>query len=159
LSGVGLLASVLLFAACWWAPAPASAQQRDFGLGLIIGDPTGLSLKGFLSENTAIDGAVGLELIDGDDLAVHADFLWQFPIKQWDSAALDLYLGVGPALGIHTHKRDHDHLDLGARAPFGLDVTFNPAPFDVFLEVAAKLWIVEKVHLGLDAAIGGRYWF
>ena len=149
----------------WLTPSGAAAQSdRDFGMGLIIGDPTGLSLKGFLSPETAIDGAVGLELINGDDLSIHADFLWQFPIKQWPSAALDLYLGVGPVLGIHDHGRgnkEHDdgNVHIGARAPFGLAVMFNPARFDVFLEVAAKLWLVEKVHLGLDAAIGGRYWF
>src|SRR5689334_13516050 len=73
----------------------ASAQQaksdHDFGLGLIIGDPTGLSLKGFLTRETAIDGAVGIGLLGGHDLHVHADFLWHFEIKQWDSAALSLY--------------------------------------------------------------------
>ena len=44
------------------------------------------------------------------------------------------------------------------RAPFGLAMMFD-APFDVFLEVAAGLWLVEKVGFHLDAAIGGRYWF
>ena len=164
-SWLGLIAVAL--AAQALAPSASAAQSdRDFGLGLIIGDPTGLSMKGFLSEDTAIDGAVGVELIGGDALHVHADFLWQFDIKQWESAALDLYLGVGPTLGFHDGKGrdrgDHDddgHLHLGARGPFGLAVMFNPARFDVFLEVAAKLHLIDKVRFGLDAAIGGRYWF
>jgi len=161
-----VLLALLLATLGGLAPAAAAAQQdRDFGLGLIIGDPTGVSMKGFLSEEMAIDGAVGFELIHGDDLGLHLDVLWHFPIKQWDSAALDLYLGVGPALGFHNHGRgrddDHDDNDIhiGARGPFGLAVMFNPARFDVFLEVAAKLWLVEKVNFDLDAAIGGRYWF
>jgi hypothetical protein len=147
------------------ASAPAAAQDdRDFGMGLIIGDPTGLTVKGFLSPETAIDGALGFAFLDGDDLSVHADFLWQFPIKQWENAALDLYLGVGPVLGFHNHDggpnhRDDDRIRIGARAPFGLAVMFRPARFDVFVEVAAKLWLVDRVHFNLDAAIGGRYWF
>jgi hypothetical protein len=81
-------------------PARSAAQPaRDFGLGIIIGAPTGVSGKGFLSPEYAIDGAVGFGLIGGDHLRIHADFLWHLPIKQWPSAALDLYLGVGPALG------------------------------------------------------------
>jgi hypothetical protein len=141
-----------------------SQSGKNFGLGLIIGDPTGLTLKGFLTRETAIDGAVGIGLLGGDDLHVHADFLWHFPIQHWDSAALDLYLGVGPELGFHHHPHhpppDDDHHDvfLGARAPFGLAVMFN-APFDVFLEVAAGLWLIQDVRFHLDAAIGGRYWF
>ena len=162
-----MVAVLVLFAAQGFSPSPTLAQSdRDFGLGLIIGDPTGVSLKGFLSEDTAIDGAIGFELIHGDTLGVHADFLWHFHIKQWESAKLDLYLGVGPALGFHKRggprdreDRDDTRVHIGARAPFGLAVTFNPARFDVFLEVAAKLWLVEDVRFGLDAAIGGRYWF
>jgi hypothetical protein len=145
-------------------PQRAVAQSdHTFGLGLIIGDPTGLTLKGFLTQDTAIDGAVGIGVLGGDDLHVHADFLWHFEVKRWDSAALLLYLGVGPELGLrgapHPHPPDdHDHVFIGARGPFGLAVMFN-APFDVFLEVAAGLWLIEDVRFHLDAAIGGRYWF
>jgi hypothetical protein len=146
--------------------ARAAAQsEHTFGLGLIIGDPTGLTLKGFLTPETAIDGAVGIGVLGGDDLHVHADFLWHFQVQRWDAAALQLYLGVGPELGLHNHPDpppphpdNHDHVFIGVRGPFGLAVMFN-APFDVFLEVAAGLWLVQDVRFHLDAAIGGRYWF
>jgi len=49
----------------------AHAQRGgDFGLGLIIGDPTGLSGKGFVSETNAIDFAVGLAFIRGVQIEV-----------------------------------------------------------------------------------------
>ena len=51
------------------------------------------------------------------------------------------------------------HPRIGARAPFGLALMFSEAPFDVFVEVAAGLWLVRKVSFGVDVAIGGRYWF
>ena len=144
------------------ASGTAAAQyDRGFGLGLIIGDPTGVSMKGFMTPETAIDGAVGFGLLGGEDLHVHADFLWHFEVQRWDSAKLDLYLGVGPELGVHFHdhpRDDHNDLRIGARGPFGLSVMFD-APFDVFLEVAAGLWLIDKVGFHLDAAIGARYWF
>jgi hypothetical protein len=141
-------------------PTHAQAQRRDFGLGLVIGDPTGLSVKGFLDDRQAIDGALGFGFIGDDHISLHADYLYHFDIKRWDIAMLDLYIGVGPKLGLHDHgPRDNTHILLGARAPIGLALTFLEAPFDIFLELAAGLWLVENVDLYLDAAIGGRYWF
>jgi hypothetical protein len=162
-----LLALPLLLALTSTARAQAQAQAGgDFGLGLIIGDPTGLSGKGFVSETNAIDFAVGFAFIRGEHLQLHADYLWHFDIKRWSSAQLDLYLGVGPKLGLgfgHDHPGpdhgDHDWIGIGARGPFGLSMRFLEAPFDVFLEVAAGLWILPDPHFDLDAAIGGRFWF
>jgi hypothetical protein len=157
---VALLAIVAVAVLCGGGRAHAQSE-RGFGLGLIIGNPTGVTMKGFLSKETAIDGAVGFGVLGGEGLHVHADFLWHFEIKRWDVAALDLYLGVGPMLGFHGHphpRDDHGRVFIGARGPFGLAVMFN-APFDVFLEVAAGLWVIQDVRFHLDAAIGGRYWF
>ena len=136
-----------------------SHGANEFGLGLIIGNPTGVSGKYFLSREIAIDGALGLAFIDGEHLRLHADVLWHFGVAQWPAAGLDLYVGVGPVLASHHHRRDNDGLGLGARAPFGAALTFTGAPIDVFLEIAADLWLIDHVHLGLDAAIGVRYWF
>lgn len=149
------------------ASAPARADAGgDFGLGLIIGDPTGLSGKGFVSETNAIDFAVGFAFIDGDHLHLHADYLWHFDIKRWSSAQLDLHLGVGPKLGMHfgndgngNGRNDNDWVGIGARGPFGLTMRFLEAPFDIFVEIAAGLWIVPDPNFDLDAAIGGRFWF
>ena len=142
-----------------WEARPVQAQEtRDFGLGVIIGDPTGLSGKYFVSPEFAIDGAIGLGWIGGGHLHMHVDVLWHFEIERWSSARLDLYLGVGPKLAIKG-KRHDDELRIGARAPFGMAMMFTEAPFDVFVEVAAGLWLVRKPGFDVDVAIGGRYWF
>jgi hypothetical protein len=47
------------------ASSGASAQIRsdeDFGLGLILGEPTGLSLKYWFDEERAVDGALAWSL-------------------------------------------------------------------------------------------------
>lgn len=147
--------------------APASAQSLahrggDFGLGLIIGDPTGVNGKYFLSSELAIDGAIGFGVLGGHHTKLQADFLWHFGVDRWSAAALDLYLGVGPALAVHDHhdhNHDHGNLWIGARAPFGASLAFSKVPLDVFLELAVGLWLVEHLHTDLDAAIGVRYWF
>jgi hypothetical protein len=154
----------LLAALAWMVPRAAAAQEaREFGLGIIIGDPTGLSGKYFFSEENALDFAVGLGVLGGGHLHVHADYLWHFPLDRWSSGRFDLYAGVGPKLGVGKKgkwgKGDDGDVRLGIRGPLGVSVMFLEAPFDVFVEVAAGLWIVEKVRFDLDAAIGARYWF
>ena len=130
----------------------------DFGLGVIVGDPTGLSGKYMLATEHAIDFAAGLGFLGGDHWHVHADYLWHMRVKKWPTTTLDVYLGAGPKLGIKDKKGTGAVL-IGARGPVGISIGFLEAPFDVFVEVAAGLWIVDKVDLDVDAALGGRYWF
>ncbi len=164
-------ASVAVWAAIMVAVAfaplsSASAQDGRLGLGLIIGDPTGLTGKHHFSGRPAfIDWAVGFPLIDGEGVYAHADFLWQPNLSTFDRATMDLYFGVGPKLA---HFRggdrdgpdgDDDSLWLGARAPLGLSFNFNRVPIEVFVELAAGLWVIRVTDFDLDAAAGFRWWF
>lgn len=155
----GALAAMVVACALACASHASADAGGDFGLGLIIGDPTGVSGKHILSDEFAVDWALGLAFIAGHDIRAHADFLWQLDIKRWESATLGLHVGVGPKIGLRTKKNNDDDFLFGARGPFGLSLRFLKVPLDVFVEVAAGLWIVQKVDLHIDGAIGGRYWF
>lgn len=54
----------------------AHAQDRGFGLGIIIGEPTGVSVKGWLSDERAIDGALAWSLFGHSWFSAHADYLF-----------------------------------------------------------------------------------
>src|SRR5689334_18040497 len=58
------------------AAAPARADEaRDkgaFGVGIIIGEPTGVSAKLYLKDDQAVQAAVGSDFFSGG-LQVHAD--------------------------------------------------------------------------------------
>lgn len=71
----------------------------------------------------------------------------------FDSATMDLYFGVGPQLWAQS-----DNVNLGVRAPVGVDFILDRVPIDVFVEVAAGLWIIEDVQLNIDAGAGFRWW-
>jgi len=137
-------------------PQPASAQDSGFGLGFILGDPNGLSFKGYVGPTAAIDGAVGFGIINDGHLAAHLDFLWEWRLTSWERANLALYVGVGPKIG---HFFDREEFRVGARAPVGVTFQFTRVPLDFFLEVAAGLWFIEDIDFDLDAALGLRYWF
>lgn len=149
-----VLATVLTVSA--YLGTDARAQDSGFGLGLIVGDPNGVSLKGYLSDGLTIDGAVGFSLLDGDALAGHADILWEWNITSFDRAVFDWYAGVGPKFAFFF---DADTFFLGARGAVGLDFKFTNVPIDVFVEFAPALWLIDDVDFDWDAAAGARYFF
>ena len=133
----------------------ASAQDGRFGLGVQIGNPTGVTGKHhFGGRPVFIDWAVGFSLFEGQGLNTHLDFLWQPRLMTFDRLKLDLYFGVGPQLWVQ-----NDIFHAGVRAPLGVDLVLNRVPIDVFVEVAASLWIIEDVDLSADAGAGFRWWF
>jgi hypothetical protein len=130
------------------------AQGDGFGLGVILGEPTGLSGKLWLTEKTAVDGAVAWSVYDEGALHVHADFLFHsFNLINVSKGQLPLYFGLGARVKLAGDTR------IGARIPVGLDYLFDGAPLDVFLEIVPILDLVPETGFNINGAIGIRYWF
>src|SRR5688572_23975347 len=121
------------------APLRARAAGGPFGLGLIIGSPTGLSGKLYLNRQNAIDFALGAAFLSSRGLHAHVDYLWH-PIMLTQDAGffMPLYIGIGARILDHDHGRDDfdDDFHLGVRVPAGILFDFRTVPIDVFLEVA-----------------------
>lgn len=139
--------------------APARAEGGPFGLGLILGKPTGVTGAYKLGDSTAIDGAVGIDLIDGERFWLHADFLFLLPdLLGGGSVALVPYLGPGAFIS-DLGRRDGSRLGIGAHVPFGLNLDFRRAPLQIFGEVAVIVPLIPDPDVGLGGAIGFRYYF
>ena len=144
--------------------------NKGFGLGIMLGVPTGLTGKYYLSSDTALDFAVGTYGRYGRDqfdnaLHVHADFLWHpFVLASPEPFWMPLYFGIGGRL--LDHGRDNrdfaDDTHLGVRAPLGIMMDFNNIPLDIFLELAL---VVDFFHDGnhgysdVNLSLGIRYYF
>jgi hypothetical protein len=150
------------------SPRAARAEGGPFGLGLILGSPTGVSMKYYLGESgQAIDAAIG-GAFSKSGLHVHVDYLWHpFMLVQEAAFNLPLHAGVGVRLLDHDRGKDgDDDLHAGLRLPVGLTFDFKEVPLDVFLEVALILDFhgehgIDDDQLGLDinAGVGVRYYF
>lgn len=142
----------------------ASAEEKGvFGAGLIIGEPTGVSVKYYLGDDTAIDGAVGGAVI-GKGLQVHADFLWHpWILESKKSFVLPAYVGLGArVLDRNGGGGNDDHLRIGMRFVGGLLFDFTEVPLDVFIEVAGVAdYRTKGTAFGLDLNLGAgvRYYF
>lgn len=137
-------------------PSLATAAGGPFGLGIIVGEPTGVSLKYQLSERNAIDGAVAWSLSGDSDLHLHGDYLYHwYDLITVKKGQLPLYAGVGARLAF---RENRDNL-VGIRIPVGLAYLFAGAPFDAFVELVPVLDLAPDTDFDLEGAIGGRFWF
>ncbi len=155
--------------------------QGNLGLGFVLGNPTALSLKYWLSKNnTALDFALGTGGYRGrychthngnthchrrgygyNDFHIDGNYLFHYFFRS--SEKIGFFYGPGIAIETGNHYYDH-HEDYdgdfraGPRAKFGVVWIPKAVPLDVFLELAPTFYVIgggNTVHGGL----GVRFWF
>ncbi len=147
----------LLFYVILIATVGQSAVAGDVGLGIIAGEPTGLSLKTWVGDREAVDAAVGWSLGDEGWFYGHCDYLHhRYDLDPEEFAgSVPYYFGVGCRILL----RDGGDSKLGFRIPVGLDYIFRDSRFDVFMEVAPILNLVPETEFDWSGGVGARFWF
>jgi hypothetical protein len=134
-------------------PAAASAKERSFGLGVIVGEPTGLSFKKWMTKTAAVDAAAAWSFVDGS-FHVHADYLLHsFDLFKVERGKLLLYYGLGGRISTKAELR------VGARVPVGLSYSVENSPLDIFFEIGPILDLAPATEFRLTAGLGIRYFF
>lgn len=132
-----------------------NAQDNGFGVGIVTGEPTGLSGKLWLGGNNALDMAVAWSFKGAGNLLLQADYIWHsFDLIIVSSGKLPLYFGIGGRIIFESNDTN-----LGVRVPVGLDYMFSGAPVDIFLEVVPILDLTPSTDINFGGGIGIRYWF
>jgi hypothetical protein len=133
---------------------PVTAQDHGFGMGLILGEPTGLSAKLWTSSDNAFDFAAAWSFKGDGNLLLQADYVWHFfELMPVPSGKLPLYIGIGGRVVLA------DDPSFGIRIPIGIDYMFADAPIDVFLELVPILDLSPETDFGVGGGLGIRYWF
>ncbi len=145
-----LIILVALFTAVHTEDAKAQGTAGDFGIGAMLGEPTGISVKSWFNEHTAFDVGAAWSLSDEEALHMHADYLWHSWFEQNDQVAL--YYGIGGRVIFS------DDAQAGVRVPIGLNYVFEEVPFDLFLEAVPILDIIPDVEFSGNGAVGVRYY-
>lgn len=156
------LLMALAFSAIFSPLAPSKAQAEDFGLGIILGDPSGLSAKMKLDHGHSVDAALAYSSGRHSGLQLHADYLWD-RARSWGTTQgpLDMYYGLGARLiSYEDHYHDHDSgVSFGPRGSLGLSFNINNPNVEVFGELAMVLEVVPSIGADIDAGIGARIRF
>jgi hypothetical protein len=171
-----LAAAMLLAVAGQSARATEVGYSRKFGLGVVIGDPTGLSAKLWVGPTNALDFGLGFwSGVNGDcyidsagnrvcgnfgahNGSINIDYLWQSNIIR-GSAQLDWHIGAGGRM-VWWNGCQSNCVAFSARAPIGLDLMFaNPGFLEIFFELAPSFWLVPDVNFGIEGGLGIRFYF
>ena len=146
--------------ACLSAGATLARAEGDpgqgFGLGIMIGEPTGVNFKAWTSARNAFVGGAAWSFSHNGSVALHLDYLFhKFEWIEVEEGRLPVYFGVGGRIKLADEGDDL----IGARFPIGLNYLMADAPLDFFLEVVPILDLTPDTDFELNAAIGGRFWF
>ena len=123
-----------------------------FGVGPVIGEPTGVSAKLWLSRKSAFDALVGFSFARETALQLQLDYLFHI----WDviepaTGVAAIYLGGGVRVKTASETR------FGLRAPVGVDYVFEDVPMDIFFEFAPILDLVPDTNFSFNIGIGFRF--
>lgn len=127
--------------------------QSNFGLGIILGEPTGLSAKLWTGNINAFDFAAAWSFKGDGHLLLQGDYIWHNYVARAPSGKAAFYYGFGGRVIF-----SNDPL-VGARVPIGFDYQFTTAPVDVFVELVPILDLVPSTNFNFGGGIGVRFWF
>jgi hypothetical protein len=163
-----MLASVVSAPAKASPAAEAAPQGKSFGLGLVLGAPSGITGKYMLTGDQGIQASIGFgfspryrnntNLVLVSDVVVAVDYLWT-PIHLVDVEPIDvnLYIGGGAIVGVW--ENGFFGASVGARLPLGVSVPFKAIPLELYLELVPTLVVFPPLALGVGAGLGGRWYF
>lgn len=165
-----LTATLVTLASLQPAHASKVGTSNKFGIGGMLGAPTGLSMKYFFHKQHAIDIGIGFGWFGHASLFIHVDYKFHIYLTKNQHFELPLYFGVGPKLFIWFHDHCHyywggkahcrdGYIGFGVRVPIGVAFHFNKVPLDVFLEIVPGVGFFPWFGMFLDGAVGVRYYF
>lgn len=157
---------VVLFMGLMYNTAQGQQSENKIGLGVMVGEPTGISLKVWTSNTTAFDAGLAWSLDGRNAVHIHADYLWHnFSVfgNDIEPGQLPVYYGIGGRVVLVDDEPDpngdDDDAIVGVRVPVGINYLFEDNPIGLFLEVAPIVNLVPSTDLDVDAALGARFYF
>lgn len=146
--------------------AVARPAQADFGLGLGVGWPSGLSLYHDLSRGNFIQGLLAFDLSgEFGGVAFAGDYCFARPGFSRDLPSLAWYYGVGGVVGTYWNYYGpepadrHDGIGLGVRIPLGLYSRISDTPLQIGGEIAPELLLTPATFVFLNVTVYVRYLF
>jgi hypothetical protein len=135
--------------------ATSLAQTKGFGLGIMVGEPTGISAKYWTTSNNAFDFGLGYSFLRNSRFHLHGDYLFHAKNIFNTTENISLYYGPGARLRVV----ENDKSRLGIRFNVGLVWIPKNAPVDVFIEIAPLLDVIPETNFSVNGGIGVRYFF
>ena len=160
-----MITTALLLCASMDAAAPPPALDgapQGIGVGLVAGDPSGLSLAYRPPDSDAyLQAAAGWSLSD-EKVSINLDYMYTiitFDSPDDPSLTFPVYVGAGARVRVGRDELISDFnraSSIGARIPVGVAFTPQNVAMDIYLELVPTLVILPETTITVGAGIGIR---
>ena len=127
----------------------AQRQYGDVGIGVQIGQPTGLSIKVY-KPVTSLDFLAAWNWNDFFFLNIHG--LYDTHLN--DQNTVHFFYGPGGFIGIRERSDRNDDVELGVSGSFGLDFLIHK--FEIYLRATPRLALVKSTRFDMGGGVGFR---
>ena len=135
-------------------------SNHNFGVGIILGEPTVFTLKFWRKQTVAFDAGAAWSFIGGKYFQIHGDLLLHnFNLFKVETGRMSLYYGIGARLKFGENDLSEAETVVSLRVPIGLAYEFERTPVELFIEVVPMLDLIPATEVGMAGAIGFRYYF
>lgn len=155
-----LLGFCFLISVAQASVSPYGPKGNRFGVGLYVGDPTGFTFKGYLTQQWAIQGIFAWSFAN-ESFTMIGDAVFDFfdiPVET-KKFRLPFYAGVGAKVGLDKGGRNKNRTVGGIRIPVGVAMQFVKYPIEVFFEVAPGMEVAPSTDFDITGGLGARFYF
>jgi len=165
-----LVATLIVLCASISSLLAQGPQGKEFGFGIVIGEPLGVTVKYWTSRENALQASLGASYFGAP--RVQVDYLWH--INAFNSSIVKLIAGPGLGVGFgqegsgiwYKDNGKHDTwyyrpeagVGIGVRVITGINIIPRNTPLEIFLEIGPNIGISPGFGVALDAGIGIRFY-
>lgn len=149
--------------------------ERNFGIGLYLGEPVAVSAKWWMTPETALVFLVGGWFHPNRGTIAGADFVYHLrDLVSAEPLELGVYFGAGIGAGTwrvqaglhshddpwpHWHRHDIWEPLLYVRPLGGAAIWFRGAPIELTIDIAPAILFLPEVEVEIGGGMSARYYF
>ncbi|MEX0684501.1 MAG: hypothetical protein WD267_01810 [Balneolales bacterium] len=145
---------ISIFTLAFTKEVKSQPHDSDLGVGVVLGEPSGITAKLWLNQRDALSGLAAWSLRGNTTIHLHADYIrHNFEAIQVSQGSMAFFYGLGGRILTGGTER------VGIRVPFGLTYFFSNDPLEIFVEIAPILDLAPATEFTGNSGLGIRYYF
>ncbi len=126
----------------------AQPDNGSVGVGLQLGQPSGLSVGVYKPDGMGLDVLAAWDLNDFLYLNAHGVF------SSGDGSPFRIFYGPGAYVGLYERGNNEDEVRVGVSATGGVSVFLGP--FEIYARVTPRLRLLESTDVAIGGGLGLR---
>lgn len=159
LQGIIAVLSLTITSVAFARVSPYGPKGKRFGAGIVLGEPTGITVKGYLTEQVALDLIASWSFVD-DAVTLIGDVTCDILDTGSSNAfSAPFYAGAGAKVGFDRKGKNDGRTIVGIRVPVGVALQFARHPVELFFEVGPGIELAPATEVDVTGGAGVRFYF